>query len=169
MISTLIKKIMIAQGLTQKEMADLLETSVDRIKSLSSGRTKNFTIEESQILVKVVGIRAEWLITGEGDMFVEQHLPSELTVDEQILLQAYRDASVIDKKKIFADVIGGSSTTAPRVLNKPVHKGSGNQYDAQTQNFDNKSSAGQNIQGDVKIKSKGKHSQAGFNISNNEK
>ena len=39
----------------------------------------------------------------------------------------------------------------------------------QTNNFNNGSSADQNIQGDVKIKSKGKRSQAGFNISNNEK
>ncbi len=45
----------------------------------------------------------------------------------------------------------------------------GDQYNAQTQNFDNKSSTGQNIQGDVKIKSKGKRSQAAFSISNNEK
>lgn len=105
MISTLVKKIMVAQGLNQREMADLLETSVDRIKSLSSGRTKNFTIEESQILVKVVGIRAEWLITGEGEMFSEQFLPSDLSVDEQLLLQTYRDAPVLEKKKIFADVM----------------------------------------------------------------
>ncbi|MEX5365682.1 helix-turn-helix transcriptional regulator [Acinetobacter haemolyticus] len=111
MISTLVKKIMVAQGLTQKEMADLLETSVDRIKSLSSGRTKNFTIEESQILVKTVGIRAEWLITGEGEMFTEQDLPADLSIDEQILLQAYRDASVLEKKKIFADIIGQNKTT----------------------------------------------------------
>lgn len=54
-------------------------------------------------------------------------------------------------------------------INQPSHTGSGNQYNAETQNFDNRSSVGQNIQGDVKIKSKGKHSQAAFNISNNEK
>ncbi|HCA5292488.1 TPA: helix-turn-helix transcriptional regulator [Acinetobacter baumannii] len=118
MISTLVKKIMIAQGLTQKEMADLLETSVDRIKSLSSGRTKNFTLEESQILVKVVGIRAEWLITGEGEMFVQHELPSGLSVDEQILLQTYRDASVLEKKRIFANVLGQNTATKNVVKNK---------------------------------------------------
>ena len=66
---------MVAQGLTQKETADLLNTSLDRIKSLASGRTKNFTLEESQILVKELGVRAEWLITGEGDMFIQNKLP----------------------------------------------------------------------------------------------
>ena len=39
----------------------------------------------------------------------------------------------------------------------------------QTITFNNGASTDQNIQGDVKIKSKGKRSQAGFNISNNEK
>ena len=126
MISSLIKKIMVAQGLTQKEMADLLETSVDRIKSLSSGRTKNFTIEESQILVKTVGIRAEWLITGEGDMFIEQDLPADLSVDEQILLQTYREASFLEKKKIFADVMG-QNKEAKSLVNNPVNSGNGTQ------------------------------------------
>nr|WP_298892208.1 helix-turn-helix transcriptional regulator [uncultured Acinetobacter sp.] len=40
---------------------------------------------------------------------------------------------------------------------------------ASTQNFDNRSPVGQNIQGDVKIKAKGKRSQAAFNISNHDK
>lgn len=136
MISTLVKKIMVAQGLTQKEMADLLETSVDRIKSLSSGRTKNFTIEESQILVKTVGIRAEWLITGEGEMFSEQDLPADLSIDEQILLQAYRDASVLDKKKIFADIIGQNKTTKT-VVSNPVNSGNGAQLNGKNQTINN--------------------------------
>jgi transcriptional regulator with XRE-family HTH domain len=171
-ISTLIKNIMMAQGLTQKETADLLNTSIDRIKSLASGRTKNFTIEESQILVRELGIRAEWLITGEGDMFVENELPENLSIDENMLLSAYRNASFSEKKKILQHAMLDKKAIVDGAVNQSNNTISGQQIGSnneQTNKFNNGSSFDQNIQGDVKIKSKGKRSQAAFNISNNEK
>jgi transcriptional regulator with XRE-family HTH domain len=137
-ISTLLKNIMVAQGLTQKEMAEVLNTSVDRIKSLATGRTKNFTIEESQILVKNLGIRAEWLITGEGDMYLENQLPGNLTLDEEMLLDAYRQANVLEKKKILGFAFGKKETTTS-VVNQPAHAGSGDQLNAKKQKVDKRS------------------------------
>ena len=73
-------------------------------------------------------------------------------------------------KRMESDVpVERESKVAASFISQPMHTGSGDQYNAETQNFDNRSPVGQNIQGDVKIKSKGKHSQAAFNISNNEK
>ncbi len=137
-ISTLIKNIMTAQGLTQKEMAEVLNTSLDRIKSLATGRTKNFTIEESQILVKKLGIRAEWLVTGEGDMYLESKLPDNLSIDEEMLLDAYRNANVLDKKKILSFTLGKNDATNS-VVNRPLHTGSGDQLNAKKQTVDKRS------------------------------
>ena len=139
MISTLIKNIMVAQGLTQKETADLLNTSLDRIKSLASGRTKNFTLEESQILVKELGVRAEWLITGEGDMFVQNELPENLSIDEHMLLSAYRDASFLEKKKILQCAMSDKKVATESVVNQPIHTGSGDQLNAKKQKVDKRS------------------------------
>lgn len=138
MISTLLKNIMVAQGLTQKEMAEVLNTSVDRIKSLATGRTKNFTIEESQILVKNLGIRAEWLITGEGDMYVEKNVPDNLTIDEEMLLDAYRHANILKKKKILSFSLDKNDATE-NVVNQPAHTGSGDQFNAKKQKVDKRS------------------------------
>lgn len=129
---------MVAQGLTQKEMAEVLNTSVDRIKSLATGRTKNFTIEESQILVKNLGIRAEWLITGEGDMYVEKNVPDNLTIDEEMLLDAYRHANILKKKKILSFSLDKNDATE-NVVNQPAHTGSGDQFNAKKQKVDKRS------------------------------
>ena len=73
-------------------------------------------------------------------------------------------------KKMESDVsVEKEDKVTPSVVNHNSGTVHGDQYNAETQNFDNRSPVGQNIQGDVKIKSKGKHSQAAFNISNNEK
>lgn len=63
------KILMRESGLTQKALAELLGVSLDRVKSLTSGRVQKLTREESEALVKKLHIRAEWLVTGEGPMF----------------------------------------------------------------------------------------------------
>lgn len=68
MISSLLKQVMKTLGFTQADLAEVLEVSIDRVKSLTSGRVKKLTREESQLLVDKLEIRAEWLITGEGPM-----------------------------------------------------------------------------------------------------
>ena len=73
-------------------------------------------------------------------------------------------------KKMESDVsVEKEDKVTPSVVNHNSGTVHGDQYNAETQNFDNRSSVGQNIQGDVKIKAKGKRSQAAFNISNHDK
>jgi transcriptional regulator with XRE-family HTH domain len=67
-ISSLFKKIMKECGLQQKALADLLGVSIDRVKSLTSGRVGKLTREESEALIKKLNIRGDWLATGEGPM-----------------------------------------------------------------------------------------------------
>lgn len=69
MISVLLKRILLECGLKQKELAELLGVPIQRIKRLSGGEASKFTREEGESLIKKLNIRAEWLVTGEGDMF----------------------------------------------------------------------------------------------------
>jgi len=61
-----------ARGLQQKGLAEVLGVSLDRVKSLTSGKVKNLTREEHEALVKKLNVNADWLITGEGPMFEEE-------------------------------------------------------------------------------------------------
>lgn len=68
MISSLLKKVMTEFGLRQVDLAETLGVSIDRVKSLTSGKVKKLTREESQALIKKLDIRGEWLVTGDGEM-----------------------------------------------------------------------------------------------------
>lgn len=56
-------------NLTQAKLADTLEVSIDRIKSLSSGRVSMFAPNEIKALVQKLHVSPVWLATGEGEMF----------------------------------------------------------------------------------------------------
>lgn len=63
--------------LQQAGLAEVMEVSLDRVKSLTSGKVKNLKREESEALIGKLGIRAEWLVTGEGSMRGGESLRSE--------------------------------------------------------------------------------------------
>ena len=77
MISSLLKKIMKECDLQQAGLAEVMEVSLDRVKSLTSGKVRNLKREESEALIGKLGIRAEWLVTGEGSMRGGESLRSE--------------------------------------------------------------------------------------------
>lgn len=66
MISSLIKQIMVAHGLKQSELAEALGITLDRVKSLTSGKVKKLAPEESKILVEKLHVRPAFLTTGRG-------------------------------------------------------------------------------------------------------
>jgi hypothetical protein len=68
MISSLLKQMMKHYGLSQKAVAEVLETKLDRVKSLTSGRVDKLTREEADALIRKLHIRGDWLATGEGPM-----------------------------------------------------------------------------------------------------
>lgn len=55
-------------GLHQVGLADAMGVSLDRVKSLTSGKVKNLKREEGEALIKKLHIRGDWLATGEGPM-----------------------------------------------------------------------------------------------------
>lgn len=68
-ISSLLKLVMKEFGLQQTGLAEAMGVSLDRVKSLTSGKVKNLKREESEALIKKLHIRGDWLATGEGPMF----------------------------------------------------------------------------------------------------
>lgn len=78
MISQLLKQVMQRCGLKQKDLAEVLEVSLSRVKAMTSGRVKNFTREEIELLVEKLDIRADWLITGDGSMLIDDESQDEV-------------------------------------------------------------------------------------------
>ena len=67
-ISSLLKNVMKHFELQQAGLAEAMGVSLDRVKSLTSGKVKNLKREESEALIKKLHIRGDWLATGEGPM-----------------------------------------------------------------------------------------------------
>ncbi len=74
-ISEQLKNIRKEKGLTQQEFAVLLEVSTPTIASVENG-SRDMPKALMKALVKKIGINANWLLTGEGEMF--QKSASEL-------------------------------------------------------------------------------------------
>ena len=68
MISSLLKNVMKHFGFQQAGLAEVMGVSLDRVKSLTSGKVKNLKREEGEALITKLHIRGDWLATGEGPM-----------------------------------------------------------------------------------------------------
>lgn len=69
--------------MTQKGIAEVMEVSLDRVKSITSGKVQKLTREEGEALIRKLHVRGDWLATGEGPMFQsagEQALRQRLDV-----------------------------------------------------------------------------------------
>jgi len=58
-----------AKGLSQRELADVLGVSLDRVKSLTAGRVKKLAPDEAKALVEKLQVRGHYLATGEVPIF----------------------------------------------------------------------------------------------------
>lgn len=81
-ISEQLKLIRKNKGLTQQEFANQLEVSTATIASVENG-SRDMPKALMKSLVKKIGINANWLLTGEGEMFQSeassaQRIPAEL-------------------------------------------------------------------------------------------
>ena len=115
-------------------------------------------------LLANLGVDVQYVVTGKRS-------PLALSSEDAFMLEKIRQTGLETRNKILMLLLGGSETPASGVSSQDSVVGGKQVGDKnkQTITFNNGASTDQNIQGDVKIKSKGKRSQAGFNISNNEK
>lgn len=60
--------------LRQKDLAELLGVTLQRVKRLSGGEAQKLTPQESEALVTKLRIRPDWIVGGgQGRMFMTQH------------------------------------------------------------------------------------------------
>ena len=72
MISTLLREIMSSCNLRQADLAQVLGSSVDRVKGLTSGRIAKLSPDETRALVEKLHVRGDYLATGVGPTFQAQ-------------------------------------------------------------------------------------------------
>lgn len=149
-------------GFTQPDFAKVADASKRTLIDWEKGVSAPNGFQLSALAL--IGADVQYIITGQRSSTV---LPS----DEAFMLEKIRQASSETRNKILMLLLSGGEVPASSASNQDnvvngQQVGSNNE---QTNNFNNDSSADQNIQGDVKIKSKGKRSQAAFNIANSDK
>jgi len=149
-------------GLTQPDFAKVADASKRTLIDWEKGVSAPNGFQLSALAS--IGVDVQYIITG-------QRSSNCLSSDEAFMLEKISQASLETRNKILMLLLsGGEMPTTSGVNNQDVVHGQQVGNDSvQTNNFNSGLSADPNIQGDVKIKSKGKRSQAAFNISNNEK
>lgn len=110
MIDSLLKQVMLACKLKQMGMADVLGCSLNRVKSIASGRVKNLTSEESKALIEKLGVRADWLVTGEGPIFQIERVS---TVKQALTVLSTALQNLPDDRRVPASAQLGAFGLAP--------------------------------------------------------
>lgn len=117
-------------ALKQVDLAEVLEVSLSRVKAMTSGRVKNLTREESELLIGKLGIRAEWLVTGEGPMHEDAESQDEFVGRMQAinrmhaLIQAM-PVREITKKRLSALMTGDPVQDGPLVARALMEEAQG--------------------------------------------
>lgn len=110
MISSLIKQVMAATGLKQAALAIAIGVSLDRVKSLSSGKAKKLKPEEMQALVENLHVRPEFLATGRGDPLLsaaEQQFEKRLSLIRKATQRATSLELPRDYQELVRDILLG--------------------------------------------------------------
>lgn len=66
-----LKQIRLTLGYNQQQMADKLSIDVRKLRSYEY-ETKNYPINFLQALIDVFNVNVNWLLTGEGEIFISQ-------------------------------------------------------------------------------------------------
>jgi len=104
-----IKEIIQFTGLNQKEFAEKIGISGNAITELLKGRSKGLSEQSLYALVKNFNVNINWLLTGEGEMFVSDM--SEKTCQEE---HAQYEKS-INVNNNGLDVLDGGAENYPQV------------------------------------------------------
>jgi transcriptional regulator with XRE-family HTH domain len=77
---------------SQEKLAEILKVNGARVKSIETGRVKDLTAQEANILVKKFNLNIDWLLTGKGDMLQDTAIDThtQLSQQEAEIVQDYR-------------------------------------------------------------------------------
>ena len=104
-ISERLKKIREAKGLSQKQFAETLGTVLTRISEYERDKVKP-TTEILTKLTEIHGININWLLTGNGNMFIEEEKKSNTKADE--IIEAYEKLPKDKQKYYYFKIIADS-------------------------------------------------------------
>ena len=90
-MNTRIKEARLALGKSQAEVAERLNVTPNYVYLIESGK-KVVTDRFKKDFCREYGVNAEWLITGEGDMFASQDLEQEITAFAASILNSGSDS-----------------------------------------------------------------------------
>lgn len=113
-------------GLSYTEMAEELGVSDSRVRDIVKGRAKSIPPEIQVILIERYNVNLNWLITGRGEMFIDEPpMPAGATPAEQDLLRLVRRNPEL--MPIYRSIGEGTSTikqmvTAIENLPEPKRK-----------------------------------------------
>ncbi|MGN7832642.1 helix-turn-helix domain-containing protein [Pseudoxanthomonas sp. 22568] len=123
MVSSLVKRVMADRGLSQRELAETLGVSIDRVKSLTSGRVKKLSPDETRALVEKLHVRGDFLATGVGPVF---QTPQEQEFDRRVIAmrEASAKASTFDLEpryqEFVRDVLVGAAFGSAELLKSTI-------------------------------------------------
>lgn len=110
-------------GLSQKDLAGALGVPLDRVKSLSSGRVKKLAPDETRALVEKLHVRAQFLATGEGDVFQapqEQLLDSRMQSLRQSTDMAVELGLPAREGELVRDILFGAAIRSPALVRETI-------------------------------------------------
>lgn len=120
MISSLLKQVMKKFDLQQVGLAEVMGVSIDRVKSLTSGKVKNLKREESEALIGKLGIRAAWLVTGEepmleGDESQDQFIARMRAIEQMSALLKAMPMRELTRQRLGVLMTGDPSSDGPLI------------------------------------------------------
>ena len=104
-ISERLKTIREAKGLSQKQFAETLGTALTRISEYERDKVKP-TTEILTKLAEIHGININWLLTGNGDMFIKEEKKSNTKANE--IIEAYEKLPEDKQKYYYFKIIADS-------------------------------------------------------------
>lgn len=113
-----------AEGeLSQKDLAEALGVPLDRVKSLSAGRVKKLTPDETRALVEKLHVRAHFLATGEAPVF---QTPQERSLDTRMQSLKQSTDAAIDlglpqrEGELVRDILFGTAIKSPALVRETI-------------------------------------------------
>lgn len=120
-----ILELMKINKITAKELTDKLEIANSAITDWKKGKSKPST--EAVIKIsKYFNVTADWLLTGEGEMYKSKvdikpkvYDNEELNIDEELILETYKNSDRQTKKEILTFI--ASKTFTPKSIKSKLY------------------------------------------------
>lgn len=95
-------------GVTQRQFCISIGVQSSWLSMLKAGKQKQITDTILLLLQYMYGINLDWLLIGEGEMFLPDSGHQRLTDEERVLIERFRACSPEDRRAVSALALGFS-------------------------------------------------------------